>query len=345
MAERTVTISSAGKTFSVTGWKVGWLHARRRAGRRRSRRSSSSSPTSTPGPSSRRSPGRWPCRTRRTPGRRRRAAGRAGPAGATGCRRGRLQRDAVPAGHVLRGRRRGAARATDGLRPVPRPAGAGRGGRRCRCRCSTTTSRRPGRWCGSRSASGRRCCTRRSSGWPACGAERTDSSTAGVPVPPSTGCADPRLPSPRPATMTAWHRPPPRLALIATGAARLGPLARRPDRGRPAPAPHRRDIRGRATRGGRCRRSPAERHTRRRPAGRSPASCPPTGARAGGWPAAGAAPAERRTPAPVRSGPCTRRPPWCGPSSPGPSRGRPGTAGWIWRPAGPGRARRRPTAW
>lgn len=28
MAERTVTISSAGKTFSVTGWKVGWVHAR-----------------------------------------------------------------------------------------------------------------------------------------------------------------------------------------------------------------------------------------------------------------------------------------------------------------------------
>lgn len=26
MADRTVTISSAGKTFSVTGWKVGWLH-------------------------------------------------------------------------------------------------------------------------------------------------------------------------------------------------------------------------------------------------------------------------------------------------------------------------------
>lgn len=29
MADRTVTISSAGKTFSVTGWKIGWLHARR----------------------------------------------------------------------------------------------------------------------------------------------------------------------------------------------------------------------------------------------------------------------------------------------------------------------------
>jgi N-succinyldiaminopimelate aminotransferase len=26
MAERTLTISSAGKTFSVTGWKVGWMH-------------------------------------------------------------------------------------------------------------------------------------------------------------------------------------------------------------------------------------------------------------------------------------------------------------------------------
>jgi len=26
MAERTITISSAGKTFSFTGWKIGWLH-------------------------------------------------------------------------------------------------------------------------------------------------------------------------------------------------------------------------------------------------------------------------------------------------------------------------------
>ena len=29
MAERTLTISSAGKTFSVTGWKIGWLHGPR----------------------------------------------------------------------------------------------------------------------------------------------------------------------------------------------------------------------------------------------------------------------------------------------------------------------------
>jgi N-succinyldiaminopimelate aminotransferase len=26
MVDRTITISSAGKTFSATGWKVGWLH-------------------------------------------------------------------------------------------------------------------------------------------------------------------------------------------------------------------------------------------------------------------------------------------------------------------------------
>src|SRR5665811_1598230 len=26
MVNRTITISSAGKTFSATGWKVGWLH-------------------------------------------------------------------------------------------------------------------------------------------------------------------------------------------------------------------------------------------------------------------------------------------------------------------------------
>src|SRR5690606_21205037 len=27
-SDRTVTISSGGKTFAATGWKVGWLHAR-----------------------------------------------------------------------------------------------------------------------------------------------------------------------------------------------------------------------------------------------------------------------------------------------------------------------------
>ena len=35
MRDRTVTISSGGKTFSFTGWKVGWVCAARAAGRRR----------------------------------------------------------------------------------------------------------------------------------------------------------------------------------------------------------------------------------------------------------------------------------------------------------------------
>ena len=37
MAERTLTISSLGKTFSVTGWKVGWATRPGAAGRRRAR--------------------------------------------------------------------------------------------------------------------------------------------------------------------------------------------------------------------------------------------------------------------------------------------------------------------
>ena len=45
MRERTLTISSGGKTFSFTGWKVGWVCGPARAGRPRSARSSSSSPT------------------------------------------------------------------------------------------------------------------------------------------------------------------------------------------------------------------------------------------------------------------------------------------------------------
>ena len=34
MRERTVTISSAGKTFSLTGWKIGWTCAAAGAHRR-----------------------------------------------------------------------------------------------------------------------------------------------------------------------------------------------------------------------------------------------------------------------------------------------------------------------
>ena len=32
MADRTLSISSAGKTFSFTGWKVGWVTGPRRPG-------------------------------------------------------------------------------------------------------------------------------------------------------------------------------------------------------------------------------------------------------------------------------------------------------------------------
>ena len=45
MRDRTVTISSGGKTFSCTGWKVGWVCATRAARRRGAHRRSSSSPT------------------------------------------------------------------------------------------------------------------------------------------------------------------------------------------------------------------------------------------------------------------------------------------------------------
>ena len=42
MAERTLTISSLGKTFCVTGWKVGWATGPARAGRGACGRPSSS---------------------------------------------------------------------------------------------------------------------------------------------------------------------------------------------------------------------------------------------------------------------------------------------------------------
>ena len=45
MRDRTVTISSGGKTFSCTGWKVGWVCAPRGARRRGAHRRSSSSRT------------------------------------------------------------------------------------------------------------------------------------------------------------------------------------------------------------------------------------------------------------------------------------------------------------
>ena len=164
MAERTLTISSAGKTFSATGWKVGWVQRPGGGGDGGARRSSSSSPTWRAARSSRRSPS---------------ALGLgdevyAGLASSLQAKRDLLCEGlqpaglqvSRPAGHLLRHRRRGAAR---GDRRRWTSAGAcrrWRGGRRCRCRSSTTTSTRPARWCGSRSASATTCCTTRSADWP-----------------------------------------------------------------------------------------------------------------------------------------------------------------------------------
>jgi N-succinyldiaminopimelate aminotransferase len=69
MRERTLLISSAGKTFSCTGWKVGWAAAPRRSSPRCCG-SSSSSRSPTPGPCSRRWRGAGPAGLllpRRTP--------------------------------------------------------------------------------------------------------------------------------------------------------------------------------------------------------------------------------------------------------------------------------------
>ena len=125
MAERTVTISSAGKTFNTTGWKIGWacgpapLIAAVRA-------ANSSSPTSAARRSSRPSPGhctpRWPGSPAA-----RQPAGQAGSA-LRGTRGGGF-RGLPAAGHLLRDDRYPAARGRRRHAVLPRPAGQGRGGR------------------------------------------------------------------------------------------------------------------------------------------------------------------------------------------------------------------------
>ena len=138
--ERTLTISSAGKTFSVTGWKIGWVHGPGRAGgggadgqavphlRRR-----------RPVPAGGRASALGLRRRRTSTGWRRRCSAKRDLL-CDGLRGGRLR--GVPAGRAptsssptsaplgrRRRRWRSAARC---------PALCGRG-RRCRCRSSTTT--------------------------------------------------------------------------------------------------------------------------------------------------------------------------------------------------------------
>ena len=162
MAERTLTISSAGKTFSVTGWKVGWMHGPRelvasaKAAKQfltyvRARRSSP------------RSPPRWACPTPSTPTWRATSS-----ASAT----------SWPPGCAPPGSRCSPRRARTSSSPTPRrsasptaPSSAGScpsssAWRRCRCRCSASTPTSAARWSGSRSASATRCSPKRSRGWP-----------------------------------------------------------------------------------------------------------------------------------------------------------------------------------
>ena len=132
MADRTLTISSAGKTFSVTGWKVGWVSGPRRARGRGAGRQAV--------PDLRRV-GAVPAGRRRRPGPRRRGLLRGGRVAAVPARPalgwaglGRL-RGRPGRRHLLRGRR-------------PPPARATTTGSRCAARCPTW----PG-WSPCRSAS------------------------------------------------------------------------------------------------------------------------------------------------------------------------------------------------
>ena len=153
MAERTLTISSAGKTFSFTGWKIGWACGPRAARRRRPDRQA------VPDVRQRRA---VPARDRVRAGAAgrllrvlpRRPGGQARPA-LRRARGGGTRRD-PPGRHLLR------------LRRHPRDRGAGRPRvlhRACRSapawsrspRSSSTTTRRPAaRSSGSRSASATR---------------------------------------------------------------------------------------------------------------------------------------------------------------------------------------------
>ena len=163
MADRTVTVSSAGKTFAFTGWKVGWACGPAAAGRRGAHRQA-------------------------VPDLRQRGALPAGGGGRPGLAR-RLLRGRGPGaasrggtGCVRAWRRPGSrcSNRTPPISPSPAwpglasptgcrsagPAGALRGGGGAGRARSTTTPVSPGPWCASPSASSRTCSTRPCAGWP-----------------------------------------------------------------------------------------------------------------------------------------------------------------------------------
>ena len=283
-----------GKTFSATGWKVGWVTGPAAAvAAARTVKQFLTYVGQRPVPAG----GGGGARARRRGLRRAGvvAAGQAGPAvrGAAGGRAA-----GVAAGRdLLRHRRRGAARG-DATR-WRSAAGCRRcaGWSGCRCRCSTTTSRRPARWCGSRSASGTTCCTRRSADWPRSRRAETRASPGGAhggaAVVPRCTAGDRHLAAGRWRPRPWGHEP---------------AAAARPPRARPGDGPHD----GPAAAAGPCRRRASPRAVVVAAAGSRPAaSGSGTVRRCGGSPVAPAA----RCALPGR-GPAVRRRRPCRPTAP-----------------------------
>ena len=179
MAERTLTVSSAGKTFAFTGWKVGWVERTGPAGGRGAHRQA-------------------------VPHLRQRGALPAGGGGRSG-----------PAGRVLRGAAAGACEpggtdfarglaaagfevfephatyfavtgvagfgVTDGMSFCRDPTGTLWSGRRAGWQRSTTIPASPGHWCALPSASSRMSSTRPCAGW-AGSAAQPDTQASGLPI-------------------------------------------------------------------------------------------------------------------------------------------------------------------
>ena len=148
MAERTLTISSVGKSFSFTGWKIGWCSgpAELVAAARTAKQFltfAGGTPLQHAAAAALRLPA--PCSVR--------AARRAARASATCCAPGLTAAGLAAAAvgrHLLHQRRRRRRRGR--VLPLRCPSAAASS--RSRRASSTTTTRRRRRWCASRSASG-----------------------------------------------------------------------------------------------------------------------------------------------------------------------------------------------
>ena len=166
MAERTVTISSAGKTFSFTGWKIGWVTAS--ADLVTAVRTAKQFLTFVSG-----GPFQYAMAE----------ALRLPDAYFVGLRDDLRRKRDLLCDRAGLGRVRGVPAGRDLLRPhrhppvrrdrrhcvLPRTAAPGRGGRRAERECSTTTRRPAAARSDSRSASAKRCCAKPWPGWPGCG--------------------------------------------------------------------------------------------------------------------------------------------------------------------------------